>query len=88
MNAGKTQQIAAQARQDLAPKSGEHWLRMIAGCVAILLGTCDIVISRFVREGPWEKEPIALIVIGLGIIFTKTVIELAKALLPWKSRNG
>lgn len=74
--------------KQLAPQSGEHWLRLVAGAIAIALGTVDIVISRFIHGQPWEKEPIALIVLGFGVIFTKTVIELAKTLLPWKTRSG
>ena len=84
----QTQQIAAQAKSDMKPQSGAHWLRVVAGALAIVLGSTDIVLSRFMRGDPWAKESIALIVIGLGVIFTGTVIELAKALLPWKTRSG
>lgn len=71
---------------DLVPQSAAHWLRVIVAVLAVGLGTTDIVISRFVHDPPgaWEKEPIFLIILGIGILFTKTVIELAKALLPWK----
>ena len=81
MNLDKTK---ANIAEDLSFKSNTHCLRIAAAGIAVFLGVADIVLSRFFHEGPWEVEPLFLIVLGMGILFTKTIIELLKALLPWK----
>lgn len=85
MNLGKTQALIAQKYKELTPDSGEHWMRFLVGWFMIGLGGTDIVIHRFIQGGPWEKEPIGLIVFGVSIVFTKKVIAL---LAFWKSRSG
>jgi hypothetical protein len=83
-----TQQILAQGvKDDLKPQSPEHRVRLIGAAFVSGLGGFDIVISRFFRDQPWSWESLILVLFGVGIVFTGTIIKLAKALLPWV-RNG
>jgi len=87
MNFDKT---AAYVAADLKPKSGADWVRVVFATSICFVGLTDIVVTRIVREppGPWEWMPLLLIFGGAGLLFTGSVIAIAKALLPWKSRNG
>ena len=71
---------------DLNPKSSGHWLRVGFAIAIASVGLADIILSRFVREGPWEWMPLLMVFGGVGILFTSTVISVAKALLPWKTK--
>ena len=80
------EETAVFVAKDLMPKSSAHWLRASFAIVIASVGLADIILSRFVREGPWEWMPLLMVFGGVGILFTSTVIAVAKALLPWKTK--
>lgn len=83
-------QMVQAVKSDLTPKSGSHWARVVFSIAICFVGLIDIVVSRWVRDPPgeWEWMPLLMVFGGTGILFTGSVIAIAKALLPWKSRNG
>lgn len=84
------EETKAIAAQDLKPRSSQHWLRIAFAVALVSVGLADIVKARLLSEPalPWEWMPLLIVMIGIGVMFTGTIIALAKALLPWKSRNG
>jgi len=84
MDFDKTQQLVAEK---LNLKSPEHKLRAVFASVITASGVFMLVVLVL------RNEPVGFIVPlmvfgGASILFTKQVIAGAKALLPWKSRNG
>lgn len=73
---------------DLAPQSVDHWVRI--GFAAVIAATGIFVIMfQCLQTGRPGWTGIIIVFGGVGIAFTRTVIALSKALLPFKTpRNG
>ena len=76
-------QTKAHLAAELVPKSAEHWTRLAFAAVVTGAGVFVVVVQVLAGTLGWIG-PI-LILAGTGIMFTKTMISLAKALLPFKS---
>jgi len=68
---------------DLTPQSTPHLVRIVIGCLMIVAAVIKMLLI-----GDFDKND-AIIIAGFGgagvaILFTNTVVEVAKALLPWK----
>lgn len=79
----KTSEIKNAAATDLKPK-GKHWFRFVAAIALMTVGLADIVRARFfcTPAEAWPKEAIFMVLIGIGIVFTNTIITMVKAFIP------
>lgn len=76
-------------KSDLAPKSAEHIVRMVLGCLMVAGGITSAILHYIVGLGqPWALHELILVLAltfgGMGFLFTKTALELLKAVpLPF-----
>jgi hypothetical protein len=86
----KAADVGQSIKADLAPQNAAHWARFVFAGSISLVGLVDIAMTRWVQNPPggWEWQTLLMVFGGAGIVFTKSIAALAKAFLPWKSRNG
>lgn len=83
----KTQRMFKQELRGVAsPRSGDHLVRIVLGALVSGIGAMDVFVHVLTQRS-WDLYGVivalAMVFGGLGIIFTKTVIEIAKSVLPW-----
>ena len=72
---------------EVSPQSAEHWVRLVFSAVITAVGVFVVIIECLHHSISWVGP--VMVFGGVGVAFTKTVVSLAKAILPFKSsRNG
>ena len=79
------QETKAHLATELAPQSIEHRVRFAFAGAIVAVGLFVTVVQCLNHELGWIGPTLA--VIGAGVAFTKTVLSLVKALLPFKSSS-
>jgi hypothetical protein len=76
-------------KSDLAPKSAEHIIRLVLGTLMVAGGILSAILHYIIGVGhPWALHELILVLAltfgGMGFLFTKTALELLKAVpLPF-----